>query len=134
MDGMHVSDVMTAPMLTLEAGTTVADAARGMREAGINSVVVTGERCRPEGILTSTDVVAVAADGTPPDEATVEEHMTADVVTVSPGTALRAAAERMTDRDISHLPVTDDDGDGVGILTKTDLTAALSEAGVPTAP
>jgi CBS domain-containing protein len=35
----------------------------------------------------------------------------------------------MVETNISHLPVTDADGNGVGILTTTDLTEALSATG-----
>jgi CBS domain-containing protein len=135
MDDTLVSDVMTTPMLTLDPTTSVQEAARGMSEAGIKSVVVVGEGCRPVGIFTSTDVVRLAAEGVALDEATVDDHMTTAVETVAPDATLSAAAERMTEHDISHLPVTDDDGDGVGILTTTDLATALAgREGVTTTP
>ncbi|SEA09915.1 CBS domain-containing protein [Haloplanus vescus] len=124
----RVRDVMTTPMLTLDAETPVSEAARGMLEAGIKSVVVVGEACRPEGILTSTDAVRVAADEASAAEATVGDYMATDVVTVGPDDSLDAAARRMLDADVSHLPVTDADGDGMGILTTTDLAEALSDA------
>jgi CBS domain-containing protein len=126
-----VSEIMTTPMLTLDADTPVDEAARGMLEAGIKSVVVVGEACRPEGIFTSTDAVRVAADATPADEVTVDAYMTTDVETVRPDDPLPAAARRLVDADISHAPVTDADGNGVGILTTTDLAEVLSAADTP---
>lgn len=126
-----VRDAMTTPMLTLDADTPVDEAARGMLEAGIKSVVVVGEACRPEGIFTSTDAVRVAADATPADEVTVDAYMTTDVETVRPDDPLPAAARRLVDADISHAPVTDADGNGVGILTTTDLAEVLSAADTP---
>ncbi|RCU47835.1 CBS domain-containing protein [Haloplanus salinus] len=126
-----VSEIMTTPMLTLDADTPVDEAARGMLEAGIKSVVVVGEACRPEGIFTSTDAVRVAADATPADEVTVDAYMTTDVETVRPDDPLPAAARRLVDADISHTPVTDADGNGVGILTTTDLAEVLSAADTP---
>jgi predicted transcriptional regulator len=126
-----VSDVMSTPMLTIAADTPVSEAAHGMLEAGIKSIVVVGEDCHPEGIFTSTDAVRVAADATPADEATVDEYMTTDVETVGPDEPLAAVAGRMVDDDVSHLPVTDADGAGLGILTTTDLTEALSTTDTP---
>jgi predicted transcriptional regulator len=126
-----VKDVMTTPMLTLDADTPVSEAAYGMLEAEIKSVVVVGENCHPEGIFTSTDAVRVANDAAPADEVTVEEYMTADVETVGPDEPLSVVARRMVDADISHLPVTDADGVGLGILTTTDLAEALSRADPP---
>jgi CBS domain-containing protein len=126
-----VSDVMTTPMLTLDAETPVSEAAHGMLEAGIKSVVVVSENCHPEGIFTSTDAVRVTADAAPAEEATVGEYMTTDVETVGPNEPLAAVARRMVEADVSHLPVTDADGTGLGILTTTDLAEALSAADAP---
>ena len=121
-----VSDVMTTPMLTLAAETPVDEAARAMQEADIKSLVIVGEGCQPDGIFTSTDALSVLADAEPAGEVPVEAYMTTPVKTVSPETTLTAAAERM--QDYSHLPVTDSDGDAVGILTKTDLAAAVADS------
>jgi len=126
-----VKDAMSTPMLTLDAEATVNEASRGMLEAGIKSLVVVGEACRPEGIFTSTDVLEVAADGRPTDEATIGEYMTTPVQTVDPGASLSAVGRRMVEEEVGHLPVTDADGNGVGILTMTDLTEALSGAEMP---
>jgi CBS domain-containing protein len=57
--------------------------------------------------------------------------MTEAVETVSPEEPLPVVARRMVESDISHLPVTDADGNGVGILTTTDLTEALSATDAP---
>jgi CBS domain-containing protein len=119
-------------MLTIDAETPVSEAARGMLEAGIKSIVVVGEDCHPESIFTSTDAVRVAADAAPADEATVGEYMTTDVETVGPDDPLATVARRMVDDDVSHFPVTDADGTGLGILTTTDLTEALSATDRPT--
>ncbi|WP_435066542.1 CBS domain-containing protein [Haloplanus sp. C73] len=122
-----VRDVMTTPMLTLDAETPVSEAARGMLEAGIKSVVVVEEACRPAGIFTSTDAVRVAADEASAADVTVDEYMATDVETVGPDDSLNDAARRMLEADVSHLPVTDSDGNGVGILTTTDLAESLAD-------
>ncbi|CAJ51558.1 CBS domain-containing protein [Haloquadratum walsbyi] len=127
MTELRVKDVMTTPMLTLEAETLVSEAADAMRKATIKSVVVVSDGCQPAGIFTSTDALSVIADGVPTDETTVKEYMTTGVETVSPDVALAAAAEQMHEGGYSHLPVADADGDGVGILTKTDIAEVISD-------
>jgi CBS domain-containing protein len=126
MAARHVSDVMTTPMLTLTAETPVNEAARAMGEADIKSLVIVEEGCQPAGIFTSTDALAVLADGASGAETTVGAYMTTSVETISPATPLTDAAALMG--EYSHLPVTDSDGDAVGILTKTDLAAAVADA------
>ncbi|ERH08000.1 MAG: putative signal-transduction protein containing cAMP-binding and CBS domain protein [Halonotius sp. J07HN4] len=119
-----VTDVMTTPMLTLGAETPIDEAAHAMGEADIKSVVIVGKGCQPAGIFTSTDALEVLADSESPGEVTVKQYMTAPVETISPEMTLAAAADRM--QQYSHLPVTDSDGDAIGILTKTDLAAAVA--------
>lgn len=58
----------------------------------------------------------------------VSEFMTRDVVTVGPDDDLDAAIEILAadDPDVNRLPVIDDDGRVVGILTRQDALRALS--------
>jgi len=126
MKETHVDDLMTSPMLTLSRDTPVKKAVGGMIEANINSLVVVGEGCQPAGIFTSTDVMKAVDSDDSLDAVTVEQFMTSPVETLAPDDSLAAAADRMRADDIGHLPVTDEDGDGVGILSKTDLVDALA--------
>jgi len=52
---------------------------------------------------------------------TVEEVMTRDVITVSPTTSIHQAARLMVEHGVSGLPVVDDDGRLVGIISEGDL-------------
>ncbi len=58
-----VRDLMSSPAVTCEAGTSLAGAARAMRDAGIGSVIVT-ERGKVAGILTERDLLRAAAAAT----------------------------------------------------------------------
>lgn len=132
MNHTAVGDVMTTPMLTLERDTPVGKAAAAMREAGINSVVVVGDGCQPAGIFTATDALAVVAnegDAT----AAVSAYMSSPVETVGVETPVAEALEQMAEVS-SHLPVVDDDGDGLGILSKTDLVEAVSGEQISNTP
>jgi len=120
-----VADVMTSPVLTLAAETPIDEAARGMVEGNIKSLVVIDTECSPEGILTSTDLVRLAAEDRPASETTVEEYMTTDVETIDLGAPLAEVAKRMTEERINHLPVVVESGNVVGILTTTDLVERL---------
>lgn len=51
----------------------------------------------------------------------VEEIMTKDVITASPKTPIHEAAELMIDHGVSGLPVVDDAGSVVGIVSQGDL-------------
>jgi CBS domain-containing membrane protein len=55
------------------------------------------------------------------DELTATDVMTRDVVTVSETTNLHDVAKLMGARDLTALPVTNEEGQCVGFLTKTDV-------------
>ena len=126
MSDATVAEFMTSPVLTVTADELALDVAAAMDDQAINSVVIVDEACRPEGILTSTDYVRLTADGVDPTETTVADHMTEDIVTASPDTALSAVATQMRANDISHVPVVDDEDRVTGILSATDLTSYLA--------
>jgi len=51
----------------------------------------------------------------------VKEIMTKDVIAVGPGASIQEAARLMVDHGVSGLPVVDDDGRLVGIISEGDL-------------
>ncbi len=54
-------------------------------------------------------------------EALVRDVMSTDVVTVSPDTPVKEIAELMLEKDIGGVPVLDEDGTLIGIVTEEDL-------------
>lgn len=126
-----VREVMTTPVLTLEADETVAAAAEGMHEAGISSLVVIDADCYPAGIFTSTDVTTVTSEGLDPSSVTIGEYMTADVETVTPDTPLAEAAARLSHAGVKHLPVVDSDDNATGMISTTDFVAVFAGEDTP---
>ncbi|MES3516899.1 MAG: CBS domain-containing protein [Natronomonas sp.] len=121
MEHTPVGDLMTEPVLTVNATDSVRAVGKAMREKGIKSVVVIDESCQPKGILTSTDFVEIATTDVDITDSTVEDWMTSGIYTVSRSEAVPVAVDEMLAREISHLPVVDDDGTVVGILSMTDI-------------
>ena len=117
-----VRDVMSSPLVTISKRATLEEAAAKMRDEAVSALFVPGSSA---GIVTTTDVVAAVADGLDLSTVTVTEGMTAPVERVTTEQDLSAAAAMMTNFGIKHLPVVDDDGDYVGMISTTDLTTAL---------
>ncbi|WP_425601404.1 CBS domain-containing protein [Halobaculum magnesiiphilum] len=112
---------MSTPLETVSKDATVREAARRMREDGINALVVF---TTPRAIVSSTDVLDAVAEGRDVSELTVADVMTTDVETVTPDLYMEEVAQMMTTYGIKHLPVVDDDY--VGMISSTDVTAYLS--------
>ena len=56
----------------------------------------------------------------------VLDLMTSPVITVGPKTSLKESARRMIEAGVSGLPVTDDDGSLVGVITEADFVKSES--------
>ena len=116
----RVGDLVTRAPVTAALTATVGDAASAMSEAGVSSIlVVEGDDLR--GIVTDRDlrnrVLAAGLDRDRP----VREIMTADPVTLTADALAFEALLEMVSRDIHHLPVVDDAGRPLGLVTTTDL-------------
>ncbi len=114
-----VKDIMTKAVVSVDAETSVSDAAKMMEYAQIGSIVVT-ENNTPVGIITDRDfaikVVAHACDPTSP----VRMIMSSPLYSISPDESVRMIADFMYTRGIRKLPVIDNDK-VIGIVTATDL-------------
>jgi CBS domain-containing protein len=65
---------------------------------------------------------------------TIEEIMTTDPVSLGPGDTLARAGELMLEHRIRHIPVVDDAGVLLGLITQRDLLAIGSKDDSPDKP
>jgi CBS domain-containing protein len=126
MDDVFIASLMSSPVTTVSADTPAKAAAEQMLDEGIGSVVVVDEDNHPQGILTSTDFVAIAAADQSADEFAVADYMTTDIITTTADKPITHVADLIIEYSIHHVPVVDDTEGVIGIVTTTDLTAYLS--------
>ena len=100
-----VRDVMTTHVVYLPSETTLAEAARTMREQDIGDVVVADEGHKPAGLV----------------------H---DLVTVSPDDTVQSAALLMRDHAVRRVLVCGDDEDLLGIVSIGDLAEEIDPESV----
>lgn len=117
-----VGEIMTTALFSIEPATTVAEAATVMGERRIGSALVM-EGDRLLGIFTERDIVRALGQHFDAAGHAVSEWMTADPMTVPPGTAAQEALQTMLDRGFRHLPVTESDR-VIGVVSMRDLTKA----------
>ncbi|MFD5417597.1 CBS domain-containing protein [Streptomyces sp. NPDC127069] len=117
----RVHEVMTGNPVTVEKLTSLAEAARVMRDADIGDVLVVDEG-RLRGILTDRDLVVRAmADNRDPAETTVQAVCTTDPVTVGPDDGVDEAIALMRRKALRRLPVVSGNGGLVGVVSLGDL-------------
>jgi CBS domain-containing protein len=119
-----VQDVMNSDVIAVDAGVSIEQAARVMRQQGIGDVLVTeGDRVR--GILTDRDIVVRAvAENKHPTATFAGDCCSRDVKVVDVGESVDRAIELMRDHALRRLPAVQDDR-LVGIVSLGDL--AVSE-------
>ncbi len=111
--------------ITVERDTDAQTAARIMRDRGIGSLFVTNGK-EIVGILTDTDMVRrVVAAGADTHKTTVEQIMSAPIMTIEEHKTLLDANDLMAQTHLRHLGVTRD-GKLVGMISVRDLVVFLT--------
>lgn len=117
---MKVRDIMTKDPESVTFGTSIGDVASMMRDldVGIIPVVQDGKL---RGVITDRDItIRVTASGLGPYEASVQDFLSPNAVTVSPDDDVDTARRLMSEHQIRRLLVTEDDN-LVGILSIGDV-------------
>ncbi len=120
---MKVRDVASSAVVAVGPAQSLREATQLMAKHRVGSAVVQDAE-QLIGILTERDVLNAVASGRLPDEVTVQDIMTADVVTVGPDWDLVEAAGEMARRRIRHLVVYEG-GQLLGVLSVRDVLPAL---------
>lgn len=121
-----VRDVMSSPVIELDAEETAHRAAQLMAKYGISSVVITSGG-KAVGIVTKRDlVVKVLAEDKRPSEVKLGSIMSSPLYTVSPEESIEDAVRRMNNRGVSRLVVTYKDT-VQGIISLKDVLKVTPE-------
>ena len=139
----RVSDVMTTSVLTVDRITPYQEIDRMLTEHRISGVPVLKMGREVAGVVTEADLLA-AEDETnrrarmassvgrrrllrkqPHVSLTAGTLMTAPAVTIGPDATIPAAARLMNTHHIRRLPVVDEDGKLVGIVSRRDLLSVF---------
>jgi CBS domain-containing protein len=147
---LTAADLMTSPVMTIPQNTSLREAARLLRGSNISGAPVVDAHGRCVSVLSSTDFVTWAGEDGPtlsfiapwgemidvegePDNE-IRHYMTTDVVTVAPATQVGELARKMVDAHIHRLVVVVDQDRPCGIVTSTDVLAAVGREAQHGAP
>ncbi|MGE5377537.1 MAG: cyclic nucleotide-binding/CBS domain-containing protein [Bacteroidota bacterium] len=126
-----VRDWMSRPVVVVDPDSSVRYALTLMRRRKIHSVVVAISDKNPQyGIVTSTDIRdKIVAAGRNPAEMSVREIMSGPIITGNPDWTLMECSKVMQERRIHHLPIADESGALIGLISATDIFVAVEESG-----
>lgn len=116
-----------ADVLVIDADASVLEAVQLMVERNVGSLLVT-EGGEIDGIVTERDYLRrVTLEGRTDEETRVREIMSSPLIVVTPDTTIDECMALMTDRRIRHVPVVEEEGRVVGLVSIGDLVKYRSE-------
>jgi len=121
----NVNEIISTPVVTINAQKTVNDAARLMDEKKIESLVVLWNG-RAVGIVTEKDLVRRVLARDLPSDTPVREIMSKPPIMVNIKTSIKKAARVMVDENVKRLPIKDD-LHVVGMVVASDFMRYLSK-------
>jgi CBS domain-containing protein len=123
----HLSDVDAPPPLILDASTSVADVIHRMQSERRACVLLT-RGGRLAGIFTERDVLMkIAANNIDLAHEPVETFMTADPYTLPADANVAFALNRMVLEGFRHIPIVDEAGHPVKVISMRNLIEYLGE-------
>ena len=147
---IRARDVMTSPVITVEATTTVKEVARLFLERRISATPVLDDQGKLVGIVSEGDLVhrseisterrrpwwlvlmagdeGLAAEYIRAHAKRVDDLMSRNVITAAPDTPLHEIAEMLEKYGIKRLPIVRD-GQLVGIVSRANLVQAIATSG-----
>jgi CBS-domain-containing membrane protein len=143
---LHVEDVMRTEVVSVRAEAPLREAVELLIGQEFRALPVVDEARRLRGILANADLLArggltarlelLSAMPAEPREAvlaalpvvTVAEVMHGDVAVLQPRETLESATRRMSELRLKRLPVVDEEGRLVGILSRADVLRAVAES------
>jgi CBS-domain-containing membrane protein len=144
---LTAADVMSRDVVTIPETTLLHHAAHLLARKQISGAPVVDDSGRCVGILSATDFVRHVESGPEPVHVTqgrwfcsdwqvvnlemlpkdeVRRHMSTDLVTADPATVITDLARRMLDAHIHRIVVLDKDRHPVGVVSSTDIVAAVA--------
>jgi CBS domain-containing protein len=130
---MKVREIMTEPPLTCTPETSLAVAARRMREADYGTLPVVDSQGQLAGIITDRDIcLALAGTNRNALHVAVHEVMTRKIFSALLEDDVRSALATMKGARVRRLPVRDEFGRLKGILSIEDIVVrGLEGDGIP---
>ena len=119
---MSLLEICDPEFAAVGLDATVGDAIRMMLDHHVGAVAIADSQKRVAGIFTERDVLRkFALSKSDPDATSVRELMTTAVEMATTDTAPGEALATMVDRHFRHLPVVDDSGKLLGMLSIRNL-------------
>ncbi|UTW02722.1 CBS domain-containing protein [Amphritea atlantica] len=120
--------IMSHPVQSVLQGSKIQSALYKMKQFGISHLLVLSGAGRLMGIVTEKLLLQyLSSHGAQPHsiEDTIEQCYSKQVITATPDTNIRQLAVSCVEHHLSCIPIVQDNGSLLGIITRTDLLQSL---------
>jgi CBS domain-containing protein len=130
IDTMLVSSFMTKTVMTASLDQTIQSICKIMNENNLGGVVIVKRGINgnePVGIITERDIIRkIGMADLFTTQTPIRELMSTNLVSIKPDNTISDAIGLMHGNNIRRLPVIDNDGKMVGIITDKDILKAAA--------
>ncbi|MCB0337771.1 MAG: CBS domain-containing protein, partial [Bdellovibrionales bacterium] len=121
---MYAEQIMSTPVITLSAEDTAQQAKELFTNGRFRHVPVVSDNNHLVGILSDRDFIGQVDGATK-----ISKIMTSSIITARPHTTVRSIADLFFKERIGAMPIVSDEGELVGIITRSDILYALVKGG-----
>jgi len=132
----RIEKVLTRDVVTAHVGQKLSDVRKLLATSGFHHMpVVSGQKLI--GLISASDILGISVEGLGSDERSMDAYldhqfsieglMKTDLRTLPIKSSIADAAVMLSDGSIHAVPVVDDEGDLVGLVTSTDLVRFLRD-------
>ena len=126
---MHVKEIMSHPVVSCPATSTLDQAARLMWEFDSGIIPVVNDQGRLAGVITDRDVcMAAYTQGQPLSAIPVTTAMARQVVAAHENDSVEQVEELMRSSQVRRLPILDNEGFPIGLISMSDLARLAARA------
>ncbi|MGE3859874.1 MAG: CBS domain-containing protein [Nitrososphaeraceae archaeon] len=129
-----VSNVMTSKVITVTEKQTLKELSKLMYQRNIGGIIIekdippnnSSDEGDPIGIITERDIARlVAFSSNLSTDTPTSEIMSSPLITINQNSSIKDASDLMQQHNIRRLPVLDNKGKLVGIITAKDILKAM---------
>jgi CBS domain-containing protein len=121
---VRVAEIMARDVITVRPDQTLADAISLIAAHHFHHLVVTDAGGKVVGIISDRDLLRAVARTQDWHSCYIRDVMTANPVTIDPETPISVASTKMLMNRFNSLPVVEENGSVLGIITSTDVLAS----------
>ena len=128
----QADQIMSSPVVTLPTKMPLAEARSIFLQKQFRHFLVTDESGLLIGIVSDRDVLSKTTEQVlngKPQPATINQVMSKSVLTASATTSIQEICQVMFNQHIGALPITSDNGEVLGLVTRSDILRSMIEHG-----